>query len=330
MLARNHRQAKEGRRLLKKFKFWQGIKDTLRSGPDRIAMGKKGKRGDKPSEKKALMKRLDALAKKLEEELKGADLFAPLPPKEDCPICLVRLPRVIRGYYKGCCGKRMCSGCFKENARVIEANAKEAGESFSLASLACPFCRAPGPTPSQYLDQLKLRASQHDGEACNTLGASYSVGKNGAQMDHIASLHYYILAAELGSAEACGGIASTLEAGKVVPVDKVKAGLFYKIGALRGHICSRLLIAVAEYELGSHEVGIRHFKIAAEAGMQPALDMLKKIFNANGKLPGKEFISEEELDTLYRMCHEAQEEVKSEEREKHLLKEDKLSTWRKL
>ena len=293
-------------------------------------MGKKGKRGDKPSEKKVILKRIDALAKKLEKELEGADLFAPLPPTEDCPICLVRLPRVKRGNYKGCCGKRMCNGCFKENRRVIEANAKEAGKSFSLTSLACPFCRAPEPTRSQYLDQLKLRASQHDGEACNKLGISYANGKNGSQMDLITSLHYFIQAIELGSAEACGNIAARLEAGKGVPVDKAKAALFYEISALRGSICSRLCIAMAEYGLGSHEVGIRHFKIAEEAGMQPALDMLKKIFNsANGKFPGKEFISKKELETLDRMCHEAQEEVKSEEREKHLTKEDKLNTWRK-
>ena len=33
---------------------------------------------------------IDALAKKLGEKLKGADLFAPLPLAEDCPpICLV-------------------------------------------------------------------------------------------------------------------------------------------------------------------------------------------------------------------------------------------------
>lgn len=51
--------------------------------PIHPTMGKKGKRGDKPAEKKALLKRLDALAKKLEEELKGADLFAPIPPTEE-------------------------------------------------------------------------------------------------------------------------------------------------------------------------------------------------------------------------------------------------------
>ena len=106
-----------------------------------------------------------------------------------------------------------------------------------------------------------------------------------------------------------------------------KAALFYKVGALRGHILSRFCIAEAEYDLGNHETGIRHFKIAAEAGLQPALDILMKIFDANGNWPGKEFISKEELDTLYRACHEAQEDVKSEEREKYSTEEEKRRDW---
>ena len=57
-------------------------------------MGKKSKRNEKLITKKALMKRLDALVKKLEEELKGADLFAPLPPTEDCLICCVPLSKL--------------------------------------------------------------------------------------------------------------------------------------------------------------------------------------------------------------------------------------------
>ena len=61
-------------------------------------MGKKGKKTQAGKPKrltpKDVGKRLDILVKKLEEELKGADLFAPLPPTEDCAICLVPLSRI--------------------------------------------------------------------------------------------------------------------------------------------------------------------------------------------------------------------------------------------
>ena len=114
-----------------------------------------------------------------------------------------------------------------------------------------------------------------------------------------------------------------------VPVAKTTSRLFYKVAALRGHIQARHKIGCIEYDLGNHELGIRHWKISANAGYQDSLNRLRDIFNANGKLRGEEFISKEDLDTLYRKCHEVQEEVKSEEREKYLTEEDKRSAWTK-
>ena len=62
-------------------------------------MGKKGKKAQAGKPKKLtpkdVGKRLNTLAKNLEEELEGADLFAPLPPTEDCGICLVPLSPCI-------------------------------------------------------------------------------------------------------------------------------------------------------------------------------------------------------------------------------------------
>ena len=83
-------------------------------------MGKKGQKAQAGKPKKLtpkdIGKRLDALAKKLEEELKGADLFAPLPPTEDCPICLVPLSRrEDRSFYWACCGNTICVACVEEN-----------------------------------------------------------------------------------------------------------------------------------------------------------------------------------------------------------------------
>ena len=94
--------------------------------------------------------------------------------------------------------------------------------------------------------------------------------------------------------------------------------MFERIGALRGEILARYNIGVSEYHtFGNHENGIRHWKIAAEAGDQDSLNALRKIYNADGKRPGKEFISKEYLDFAYRACHEAQMEVTTEERKKH-------------
>ena len=88
-------------------------------------MGKKGKKAQAGKPKKLtpkdVGKRLDALVKKLGEELKGADLFAPLPPTEDCAICLVPLSRVrSETCFKACCGKDICKACHKENEASIK------------------------------------------------------------------------------------------------------------------------------------------------------------------------------------------------------------------
>ena len=103
-----------------------------------------------------------------------------------------------------------------------------------------------------------------------------------------------------------------------VAINEERAALFERVGALRGDIGARHNIGCKEYyDLGNHEIAIRHWKIAAEAGYQPSLNALRKIYNAGNKDPGEEFISKEYLDYAYRACHEAQMEVKSEEREKH-------------
>ena len=152
------------------------------------------------------------------------------------------------------------------------------------------------------------------------MGESYRKGtRNGKAIrkDDLKALDYFIRSVELGSPEACTRFAEYYHEGNGVAVNKEKVALFDRIGALRGCTIARHNIGSSEYELGNHEIAIRHWKIAAEAGYQDSLNALRGIYNADGKTPGKEFISKGEMDTVYRSGHDAQIEVKSEEREKH-------------
>uniref|UniRef100_A0A7S0AVC8 RING-type domain-containing protein n=1 Tax=Minutocellus polymorphus TaxID=265543 RepID=A0A7S0AVC8_9STRA len=289
-------------------------------------MGKKGKKSKKAQEGKQkkltpkdIGKRLDALVKKLEEELKGADLFAPLPPMEDCAICCIRMPRRNdRSFYQACCGKIICAGCYKENEEFVE---KQNEQKKKPTILTCPFCRAPAPFSEEYVRRLEARASQNDPNALHCLASVYLNG-DGVPKDELRGLDFYIRAIEHGSAAACNRIAYHYHTALMLPVNKNRCDIFQRVGALRGCIIARHCIGVDEYNSGNHEVGIRHWKVAAEAGCQISLDALKKIFNADGKRPGKMFISKDYMDRVYRACHEAQEEVKSEEREKHRIDVD--------
>ena len=286
-------------------------------------MGKKGKKAQAGKPKKLTPKdtgkRLDVLVKKLEEELEGADLFAPLPPTEDCAICLVPLSRVnsVELMYKTCCGKAICLACYKENKESINKQNEE--KNAKKLAVTCPFCREPAPKEeSEVHARLEARCLQNDHVALVLMGDHYRRGEFDTPKDDLKALDCFIQAVELGSARACTTIADCYDKGDFgLAINKERVALFSKVGALRGCAVARHIIGCSEYDLGNHEVAIRHWKIVAEAGYQNSLNKLRGIYNANGKKPGKEFISKDYLDSTYRACHEAQMEVKSEEREKH-------------
>ena len=278
-------------------------------------MGKKGKKGQAGKPKKLtpkdVGKRLNALAKNLEEERKDADLFAPLPPTEDCAVCLVPLSRAASNSdYCACCGNSICYACYKQNK---EQNATKSKPD------TCPFCRELRPPFDEYVRQLQARALKNDYVALNNLAGGYVDGSPVLPKDDLKALDYLIRAVELGSPEACTQIGVFYSSGGCgVSKDMERRDLFFIVGAMRGDIHSRHNIGNSEYhDLGNHEIAIRHWKIAAEGGFQPSIDALKKVYNADGKIPGKDFISKESMDSIYRVCHDAQMEVKSAEREKH-------------
>ena len=150
--------------------------------------------------RKAALKRLDALAKKLEEELKDADLFAPLPPTEDCPICCLPLSRIASKILnRPCCGKDICAGCDKEHEVFIEVqNAKNAGKKGKkLLTFTCPFCREPKETLEEQLRRTEARAAKNDHYALSQLGMTLIEGNDGAPKDEFRGLDCWIRAAEL-------------------------------------------------------------------------------------------------------------------------------------
>ena len=285
-------------------------------------MGKKGKKAQAGKPKKLTPKdvgrRLNVLVRKFDEELKGADLFAPVPPKEDCPICFVPLSRInSETGYQACCGNIVCVACYKENeVEVKKQNEENGGKKIALT---CPFCRELVPTSDEEgLRRIQARCLQNDHHAFTVMGNVYRTGVGETPQDDLKALDCWIRAVEHGSPEACVKIGKSYREGNGVAIDKERAALFERVGALRGSLAARYNIGLSEYQtFGNYEVAIRHWKIAAEAGYQKSLNALKKIYNADGKTPGKEFLSKEYLESTYRACHEAQMEVASEGREKH-------------
>jgi TPR repeat protein len=221
-------------------------------------------------------------------------------------------------WYKACCGNNICKACYKENEASIKKQNEEKSAGKKVA-LTCPFCREKAPTDNEdTLRRLEARAALNDHEAWTVLGDSYRDARYGVSKDEQRALDCFIRAVDLGSARAAATLADYYSNGIAVARHKEKEDVFNRIGALRGYFSSRHNVGRREYhDLGNHEIGIRHWKIAAEAGTQISLDVLEAIYKSDAKKPGKEFISKEDMDRLYRVCYDAQEEVKSEEREKH-------------
>ena len=265
-----------------------------------------------------IVKWLDALAGKCQEECKGTDLFAHLLPMGECALCFLPFPRESSQHiYLECCRNKICRGCYSEETAILTK--KHGGQYYERTRL-CPFCRAPDTcfTFEEEEKLLEAQASRGDVTAHDILAENF-LEDPALQMK---GLYHLLQGIELGSSESCLMLSRLLKDGgceTIKPAPK-KADIFRLTAAVRGDIGARHECGTVSYDRGNHELGIQHWKVAAEAGMQPSLDALKYIYSNDR--PGKEFISKEDMASIDRACHQAQKEVWSEQREKHRKGED--------
>ncbi|KAL7528427.1 hypothetical protein ACHAXR_002442 [Thalassiosira sp. AJA248-18] len=143
-------------------------------------------------------------------------LFKTPPPKEDCPICFLRLPLIpSETQYRPCCGKIICCGC---------AYAKGIGKA-SMEHI-CPFCRAHDETTDVGLvERLKERIEVDDAIAIFNLGCMYKNGE-GVPQDSNKALELLHQSAKLGCAESHCDIGAAYFYGNGVEKD-VKKGIYH-------------------------------------------------------------------------------------------------------
>ena len=187
-------------------------------------------------------------------KLHDEELFKQPPPKEDCPICFLRMPTHHKGStYMNCCGKMICSGC-------VHAVRLRDGDGL------CPFCRAPASTSDEeMIARTKRRAGDCDAEAIYSLGVYYSNGEYGFTQNHAKAFELWNRAAELGSTDAYYNIGCVYLRGTGVQVDKKKATHFWELAAMKGCAEARFNLGVHEFKKGNVKRAIKHYKIAAES-----------------------------------------------------------------
>ena len=255
------------------------------------------------------------------------DIFTSAP-KEDCPICLVRLP-IDNGdtIYLSCCGKTVCSGCPHANKCMLKkemdklvtsADAEEPTTSThpvahqcltKESSYPCPFCRRALPTSDEeIISVLRKRMDLQDPHAYFNMAGYVREGLHGLAKDEHEAVSLLHQAAELGSAEACSDLFLCYLLGLCgVQPDADRARSLLIQAAKGGLAQARHNLAVLDYEAGRIDDAIRHLKISTAAGYQLSLESMEELRQEG-------HVSEEEYSRAVEDVLCAQKEEYTEER----------------
>jgi len=203
-------------------------------------------------------------------ELHDEKLFKLPPPKEDCPICMIRLPSLVTGRtYKSCCGKVICCGCdYAVQTRAV----KEEDD-------ICPFCRTPPPsTHEEIIKRYKYHVEMNDASAICDLGFFYFEGRYGLPQNYAKALEFYQRAAQLGYAQSYFNIAQMYRQGTGVERDEKKAIYYWELAAMRGDITARNILGLVEAKAGNMRRALKHWMIAVRDGCSTSLECIKKMY----------------------------------------------------
>jgi len=213
-------------------------------------------------------------------ELHDEKLFKQPPPKEDCPICFLRMPTYYTGWsYNTCCGKSICRGCIHAPLYDDQGNKVDIEKQNE-----CPFCRTPGVRSVQEaMERLKKRAEGGDPMAICNLGNYYKEGTYGFPQDSAKALEHWHRASELGYAGAYCNIGLAYENGDDIDVDMKKAVYYYELSAIGGNELARYYLGNLEVKSGNVERALRHYMIAVRSGYSDSLQNIKWLYS-NGHI----------------------------------------------
>ena len=249
--------------------------------------------------------RLDNLLSKAQAETKDVDLFAPIPKREECPICIIPLPlndhEVV--FMSSCCGKRVCMGCIHQN---ISTEIKNKGKQRSRAEMKCAFCRQSPSSGQQTIKVLKKLMKKNIPQAFMDMAERYRDGEEVFQSD-TKSLEMRIRAAEVGHANGYMHIGKHYSQGTAVVQDESKALAFYEVAAKKGSVYAHQHLALFRGRNGDIQTSIAHMKVAACAGDQQSMDRLMKLYK-------EKVVSKDDLTQTLRAFQASNKEVQSKDR----------------
>ena len=231
-------------------------------------------------------------------ELYDEKLFQDPPPPEECPICFLPLPLLEDQItFETCCGKDICNGCI---VGMVEINGAD----------LCAFCRTPyARSDEEEVERVKKLMEKGHAYAINQLAGYYAQGELGIPRDRAKANELYLKAGELGCAEAYFNLGNAYDNGRGVEIDKQKAKYFYELAAIGGDLSARHNLGCSEGQVGNLQRAYKHFILAAKAGHDKALGMVKQGFM-------KGDVTKDEYANTLRAYQKSKDEMKSEARDK--------------
>jgi len=202
--------------------------------------------------------------KKRAAEIYDEKLFVDTPPREECPLCMLPLQDADERLFKSCCGKVICCGC------ILAMTLSEGKD-------LCAFCRTP--PANSYEERIKRAKKLMDkgnGEAYYELAGYYARGLYGLPRDYEKVNDLLLKGGELGCAEAYYNLGNNYSLGKGVAIDKKKAKHYYELAAMGGDVSARHNLGIEEMEAGNIDRALKHWMIAAKAGYEESLNMVKQ------------------------------------------------------
>ena len=255
--------------------------------------------------------RLDNLLATAQEETADIDIFAPIPEKEECPICLIRLPlRNEEVVFKPCCGNVICMGCIYKH---LITDARK-GES-EIAEHKCAFCRQQTLSGQRRIKAMKKLMKNNNPDVYLQMAFKYKFGEDGVIQSDTRTLEMRIRAAELGNANAFAGIGLCYREGTALEEDMSKSIEFYEVGAKKGSLTAHRYLSWFHHKNGNLDMGYGHVRVLASAGCKESMDLLMKVYK-------NELLSKEDLAQTLRAFQASRDEMNSKDRDNARLLEE--------
>lgn len=174
--------------------------------------------------------------------------------------------------FKTCCGKIICNGCLTLSEECID---DDGGELLHL----CPLCKAPpASSEEEEVNRITALMACDNAEAYTHLAHSYASGGLGLPQDWSKATELYLQAGELGCAEAYYNLGIASKLGRGIERDLKMSMHYYKLAAIHGDVEARYHLGIFEGQASNFYLSFMHYKIAARAGHEKALDKVKQGF----------------------------------------------------